>query len=771
MLSGACYEFEATTPYLPFVEAFRRWVREQPDVRKLQESMGVSFARLSRLAPDIESYVAHLPDRTELAPHEERLLFFDAVAQACRAISGSRGLLIYIDDLHWADSSSLGLLSHLLRGLREDPVLFVASYRETELDRAHPLSNALVDWNRERLTTRIVLRRFRARETQAQLSALLGEEAGTEFSEAVYRETEGNAFFVEEVLKSLIEKGSVRREHGRWRKDDTNELVIPQSVKEAIGHRLNRATPECNEILRTAAVLGKTFDFQELAAVGDHGEDELLDALDEAIRAQLIVARQTEEFSFTHDKIREVLYEELNPIRRRRLHRRVAEGLERMRPAVQVAVEKLAHHYHEAGDHERGLGYAKQAGLDAVRSFAYDEAIAAYGHALECAEVLGLDAEQAFLEEAMGDACMSSGNNLPAARHFERALALAREPAARARLQCAAASSLVTLGDPRGLNYVKQALQVLDPATVPFDAAHAIAIEARFHHLAGHHGEAVDHLKRAAAIIEPLLDGRELNESQRTAVTHVYTYLAGAYQHLGLFSDSDAWARRSIEFGIAYRIPSAEASGYEFLGENAVCTGEWSAGLVSAAREQEISSRIQSRERMAWTYLVVSNCRYRLGELAEAEREAIKGIALATAIGESRLAALLITSHALVLSDLGRVEDAMKQASDGMKLAEALDLLYIRTEAHRALAHVHRARGELGTAVEHCETLLRLTAGTDGKVSRLQAGPLHIETLLTAGRRDEARARLADYVAMTDACQSPFFSRCARELYSQIHLT
>ena len=128
--------------------------------------------------------------------------------------------------------------------------------------------------------------------------------------------------------------------------------------------------------------------------------------------------------------------------------------------------------------------YAKEAGLEAVRSFAYDElAIAAYGHALDCAEVLGLEAEQASLEEAMGDACISSGDHLPAARHFERALALTHEPAVRARLQCAAASSLVTLGDPRGLTYVRQALEVLDPAIAPFDTAHALAIEGRFHHL------------------------------------------------------------------------------------------------------------------------------------------------------------------------------------------------------------------------------------------------------------------------------------------------
>jgi predicted ATPase len=126
-------------------------------------------------------------------------------------------------------------------------------------------------------------------------------------------------------------------------------------VKEAIGHRLNRVSPDTNEVLRVCAILGKVFTFEELASAAEQNEDALLDALDEASAAQLISAGSGDSFSFTHDKIREVLYEELNPIRRRRLHRHVAEGLELRCVTAPCAVEKLAHHYIQAGDHERGL--------------------------------------------------------------------------------------------------------------------------------------------------------------------------------------------------------------------------------------------------------------------------------------------------------------------------------------------------------------------------------------------------------------------------------
>ncbi|HEX5601600.1 MAG TPA: protein kinase, partial [Pyrinomonadaceae bacterium] len=240
VLSGGCYEYEAATPYLPFVEAFRRWVREEQNNDRLREILGDTATQIAKLAPEIETRLGPFAERQQLAPHEERLLFFDAVAQVFSNIARQQSLLFYADDLHWADRGTLWLLSHLLRQLRNERVLILGAYRETELDRAHPLAKSLVDWNRERLITRIMLRRFNESETSDQLDALLGEHVSGEFAVAVHRETEGNPFFVEEVLKALIERGSVRRESGRWRRCDMDQLLIPQSVKEAIGNRLDR---------------------------------------------------------------------------------------------------------------------------------------------------------------------------------------------------------------------------------------------------------------------------------------------------------------------------------------------------------------------------------------------------------------------------------------------------------------------------------------------------------------------------------------------------
>lgn len=767
VLWGGCYEYEAATPYLPFVEAFRRWVREEKSDDRLREILCEAATQIAKLAPEIETRLGPFPARQELAPHEERLLFFDAVAQVFSNFARRQSLLFYADDLHWADRGTLWLLGHLLRQLRNERVLIVGAYRETELDRAHPLAKSLVDWNRERLITRIALRRFNKTETGDQLDALLGEHVSGEFALAVHRETEGNPFFVEEVLKALIERGSVRREDGRWSRCDMDELVIPQSVKEAIGNRLDRVSQNCNEVLRVSAILGKVFTFEELSSAAEQDEDTLLDALDEASNAQLIAAGSGDSFSFTHDKIREVLYEELNPIRRRRLHRHVAEGLRRNCEKFPCAVEKLAHHYIQAGDHAQGLEYAKQAAAEAARVFAFDEAIAAYGRARDCAEALGLTEEQLAQEEAIGKSFMLHGDTILAAEHFERALALATDPATRVRLQCEAAASLVTTGDPRGSEYLSEALKVLDPVANPIETANALATEARFHHLAGRHKKAIELLMRASELVAPTAEGDSINTFAAPVISQIYAYAAGGYQHYGLYIEADRWANRAIAFGKKHHIPFAEASGYEFLGEDAIHTGEYEKGLEYAAREIEIADRLHSRERRAWVHFYEAQCRLFLGQITEAEREFLTGIEVAETIGENRVLALLKPNLALAQAIQGRHEEALKLAAASLKQSSR-SLIYTHFEALRCMAEVHVRRSEFAEAEQFCKQADELVSPTESRVSQLWLGPLYIEVLLAQAKLEEAADRLRTYQALVADCQSPRFTSEAERLAAKL---
>ena len=560
VLRGGCYEYEAATPYLPFVEALRAWVHNQePD--SLRAYLDTSAAEIVKLAPELEAKLGPISPNPPLTPNEERLRLFDNVARLFQRLAAGHGLLFFVDDLHWADQGSLHLLHYLLRHLREDPVLLLAAYREVELDRTHPLAAALVEWHRERLATRVALGRLSPEETGALLAALFQEEGiPSEFSDAIYRETEGNPFFVEEVIKALVEQGEVVRQEGRWQRTALEELAIPQSVKEAIGRRLDRLSPACIEALHTASALGKTFEYAELAAVASSPEDRLLDALDEAASAQLIRAGDGESFGFTHDKIREVLYEELNPIRRRRLHQRIGEGLEQLYEgqAGEGHVQDLAYHFVQSGDLARGLKYARRAGEQAARLYAHDEALGYYQQAAECAEALHLEAPLAEIYAAVGSLQTRRGFYYPAVEAYERALSLTEAAEERAALKTKMGVVYAQMGgDPRGVEILLAAQRELNPATQVDELAHNLTSLGRYHHYRAEHSQAIAYLEQARELAEPL--------DHAPTLTYIYSYLAGSYQHLAHFEQSMEWARRCVALGERKGYPLAVAAGFEFL--------------------------------------------------------------------------------------------------------------------------------------------------------------------------------------------------------------
>ena len=192
--------------------------------------------------------------------------------------------------------------------------------------------------------------------------------------------------------------------------------------------------------------------------------------------------------------------------------------------------------------------------------------------------------------------------------------------------------------------------------------------------------------------------------------------------------------------------------------------GNWQQALEFAASEREIAAKLHSRERLGWTYMVTSLSHIALGRPEAGELELREGIALAELLGEKRLRGLLKGNLAIALADVGRPDEGLQTGRETFNDAEALGLLYTRTEARRCLAHVYFRRGELDETLRLCEEILALLGEGKSPVSRLWLGPLHVEALFQAGRVDEARRRLADYEAVVAGCQSPRFDQEATRL-------
>jgi ABC-type oligopeptide transport system substrate-binding subunit len=391
-LLGACYA-EGGVPYAPFVQILQQTLKDSVwESLNLPES---GLADLLALAPALRprflGVLANPPtlQRTGMPPDDpqaEQHRLFENLGIFFATLSEQAPLLLILEDAHWADSGTLFLLRHLARQIQHCRAMLVATYRDVELGVTRHLNEMLLDCQRERLATRLKLSRLDREQTRELLAVLFDQEITPEFLAGIYAETEGNPFFIEEVCKALVESGRLYFQDGRWQRPSMEELGVPQSVRAAIGSRLKALSTAAQETLCLAAILGREFEFDILAEASDQDEEVLIEALEDAERAQLIEKVSTAgggTFALVHGLIANTLIENTRAPQRRQLHHRVAAAIEARHPGEGSRLESLAHHYSEAGEREKAANYLLQAGDRARALYAYQEAIGHYQLALQ----------------------------------------------------------------------------------------------------------------------------------------------------------------------------------------------------------------------------------------------------------------------------------------------------------------------------------------------------------------------------------------------------
>ncbi len=391
VLAGRCDE-DVTVPFQAFGAALD-WLMKQTAADARLDALGEHAGDLVRLVPDLGSRVVGLPSALKDDADTERYRLFQAV-ESWLSIGGvDRPRLLVIDDLHWADKPTLLLLKHLIA----NPVtglMVLCTYRDTDVDRSHPLSSMLADFRRMPAVTRIAVTGLADDGVRDLLVRMGGHDldpAGLEFAALVHRETSGNPFFVGEVLRHLAETGALVERNGRWTSDiRPEEAGIPEGIREVVGRRLSRLGDSVEQVLRAAAVIGYEFDVDLLADVVGRDADSVLDALDTARAASLVIEVGVDRHRFAHALVRETLHGELSASRRARQHRRVAEALEARHVGdLDAVLVDLATHWAEAsagGDPGRAIDLARRAGAQANERGAWENAIRWYQSALELME-------------------------------------------------------------------------------------------------------------------------------------------------------------------------------------------------------------------------------------------------------------------------------------------------------------------------------------------------------------------------------------------------
>jgi predicted ATPase len=390
---GRCWEGEGAPAFWPWVQVIRTCLR-QGDTATLVARLGPGAPYVAQMVPEVRELLPDLPPAPALDSEQARFKLCDACAWFLKNVAGDAPLVLLLDDLHWADRSSLLLLQFLAREIVGARVLVVGTYRDVEVTRGHPLGEVLPRLRRERTVDRLLLRGLPEAEVHALLAALGGGAVPEEFARTIARETAGNPFFIKEVLRHLLDEGMAYREGDRWvGRVEPNDLQLPESVREVIGRRLAHLGDQSTTLLRVAAVIGREFGHDVLLRMSTLEEERVFEILEEAVSARVIeeVPRAIGRYRFAHTLIRETLYGEMRNLERVRLHRKVGEVLEGLYAGnAEAHLAELAYHFLEGlpgGDVAKAVGYATRAGDRATEQVAYAEAAIQYERALQALEL------------------------------------------------------------------------------------------------------------------------------------------------------------------------------------------------------------------------------------------------------------------------------------------------------------------------------------------------------------------------------------------------
>jgi DNA-binding CsgD family transcriptional regulator/tetratricopeptide (TPR) repeat protein len=429
LFQGNCFPTDLSCPYAPLLDLLRSFFINSSRAA-IEAFVGPFAHELAPLLPEIIQVFPDLATRPPLLlldPEQEKRRLFAALSHFLLSQAAQQPLLLTVEDVHWSDDTSLEFLHYLARHCVTQPLLLLLTYRSDEIRSS--LRHWLAQLDRERLAKEVALTRLTRSDTDAMLHAIFDVQRPTpaEALDAIYTLTEGNPFFIEEVLKSLIAADELLYANGRWDRKRLRELQIPRSIQDAVQQHTAHLSESARHVLLLAAVAGRRFDFALLQQVTHHDEQQLLTLMKELVAAQLVVEESAEQFAFRHALTQQAIYAQPLVRERKALHRIIAEAMERLyTTTLDTHLADLSSHFYEADIWEKALEYAQRAGEKAQSLYASRVAIEQYTRALDAAGHLVL-APPPTLYRARGQAYEILGEFEQAYRDYEQALAAAHE--------------------------------------------------------------------------------------------------------------------------------------------------------------------------------------------------------------------------------------------------------------------------------------------------------------------------------------------------------
>jgi serine/threonine protein kinase/tetratricopeptide (TPR) repeat protein len=666
-------------PYVLWSEVIKEYVTTST-LEQLGRAIGPYPAEVCKVFPEIKQKLLAIPNSLPISQEHEQHRLFEAISQFITNISKDNPLLVVLDDLQWADQSSLLVLHYLARGIENQPFIILGAYRDADIDQKNPLSPILLELNRERLLQTITLKRLSPDEILDMTKQVFErDDVPKEFSQLVYEKTKGNPFFFEEVMKSLKEELIIYREGNSWRAKDVSSIELPKSVRSVVKSRIERLDDECQNLLVTASIIGERFSFEILRQVLGTEESRLAEVMEKILKTGLIkenVVLGEDVYFFADVMTRDVLYGETSHLKRKRLHNSVGCALEKVyADKIEQHFGELAYHFLESGDKDRALDYFLKAGEKAANVYANTQATSYFQSALTLLiEKKSEIQERGRVLEKLGDTKKLVGEYHDCLNYWKEALLLFKqldENEVVARLYRKMAKVIwSSQGDTKkARTYYEDGLKILEKGPESAELASLFDDLSRLH-------LNTDDVPKGISWAEKSLELAKKLDAQET--------IANSYDDMGLASYLSGDIRKSVEYHkMALKI--ALDNGY-------------------------VEAAIRAYSHLYWSVVYLQAMGVELNE--EDLHCGERAYELAKKVGDIHW----VSSIGTVLSDLyesmGNLNDAFSLAIESAALARKTGDTNSLTGALNQLGSVLQTRGEWDKSEQHCREALGLAEKT-----------------------------------------------------------
>ncbi len=784
ILQGSCFESDQSYPYAPLLDLLRLFFTAHAHEDFLQ-SLDATSHELTKLLPELDNGLLNVRMMSGDDPQQEKRRLFAALEQFFIHQATKQPLLLIVEDLHWCDDTSLEFLLYLARRCTIHPILMIFTYRNDEVHLN--LIHWLAQLERERLAQELALVRLSQNEVEAMLNAIFNKQypIHRDLLDYLYTLTEGNPFFIEEILKSLIASGEIAFTNGKWVGRPLHELRIPRNIQDAVQQRIEGLSEASKQILTIASITGDRFDFVLLQQLTHHDEQQLLAVMKVLIAAQLVIEESADQFAFRHALTRQAIYTQLLVRERRVLHLKIAETIESLHAAtLEPYLEDLAYHYYKAEVWDKAFYYGQLAGEKAQALYAPRAAIEQFNQALHAAQHMTI-LPSATLYRKRGQAYGTLGNFEQAQSDYKQALDIARNTHDGA----AEWQSVIDLGFlwaerdyKQAGTFYHQAIELARILDDPKLEAHSLnrmgnwhlnieqPLEAlRYHHealtifekLQDQHGiaETLDLLgmtsylggdlvqgtiyyEQAVALFHELDDRHGLTSSLATLTLRGPTFqtdtMVPASTNLAeVIQDTE----KALEIALEIDKRSAEVYALFLLALCLGSQGEYGRALTTVQQSLYIAEEIEHRQWQTAAHTVLGGIYSSLLAYQQAREHFEQALALAREIGSlfwTRIATGYLASVLILQGDLSHAELVLNAALDPQTLDQTMaQRLMWCAQVELALAY-----GDPTRALKIIDQLIASAANVSEGEHILRVSKLHGEALIALQRITEAKAAL-----------------------------